>query len=1017
MAEFSALTNKFRASLDSQQSGGVHKVSKRNRQPVSCFNCRIKKLKCDKGHPCETCVRRGDESSCVYGNIPLPKAADPSIAAGANTSHVVNRRGQAQERLRHLEQLVMQMVGNSTGAQSSHDSESAASPSSAHDHDVSTTSLAKEGHLQYGSSESRYVGSTHWSAILESIQELKSALVSSSDGQGGRPSTTELDECEDVEPQEMDGLFGSTSHISLSQILAQALPPRLQVDRRLSTYFNSRYLVIPFIHTAQFRRQYEQFWRTPLETSPLWVSILFSICCMSATLSEAVGSEPSTPEDQLSPRMSFLNAACQCLRLGGFVRPKRHVVEALGLYAQCKYMATLDPSRDVSIIFPILVRLAYRSGYHRDPSQFPHFSVFEGEMRRRTWAMCRQFDLMVSFQLGLPNLIPPNSWDTLPPSNLLDSDFDEHSTALPPSRPETEATQILYFIVKSRLMTTFGKVCSHALSFRDCSQQEVMDLDREVRAVYATVPEILHIRPMSQSFADPSYLVMVRTNCEFLYQKSLLVLHRKYMTQGTHPTSTEACTDAAMAITRHMLDLHKEFKPGGQLFQDRWMLSSFTMNDFYLAAMVLCLGLSMWKKANPGKELEVAKDDKKMAEQFQLLKAAFGICEELTPTSNEAKRVADVLRVVLGEIGSSETVDRTTGSLGSFGLNTADPRGATPITRQQQMQPPESTALSSKPHPFMQPGRFMGSAMFPMQYDFSLVPLTLQDPQQQQDREGFPDYPSSSTSSHAQQDRNQAGGGGDFFTPAFNNSSITDSNAPLNPNLRLMPGLQNPGLGPNPFMSFLPFSPAAYALPTTANLSSATTMAAGKGTGTTSSGEAAAAAAAAEMSSVPMNMDVDWPFLDQWMALPNPDMLSISMNDNAPPFYNTSPPLPPSAPNPTPQHPMPSRSEVLAEQRDKNDHRDHDTHGPIMAAAEAAAATDWTSTPYRFLGGGGGDTDGSSERRAHQRDETASSADTPMTDANGGVNGVRAAPTTSSGRQFTANATTTSPGQQQYIGY
>ncbi|MBE7181406.1 MAG: fungal specific transcription factor domain-containing protein, partial [Terriglobus roseus] len=431
--------------------------------------------------------------------------------------------------------------------------------------------IAKEGHLQYGTSESRYVGSTHWSAILENIQELKSALGGGSGnspevvggGGGGddayHPTATELDESDDVEPAEMDGLFGSTSHLSLASIISQALPPREVVDRRLSTYFQSSYMVIPFIHARQFQRQYEQFWRTPYETSPLWISMLFSICCMSATLSEAVGSEPSTPEDQPSPRATFLNAACQCLRLGGFLRPKRWVVEALGLYAHSKFMSTLDPARDVGVIFAIVVRLAYRSGYHRDPSQFAHISVFDGEMRRRTWAMCRQFDLMVSFQLGLPNLIPHNSWDTQNPRNLHDADFDEDCKVLPPSRPETEASQILYFIVKSRLMTTFGKVCAHALTFTDCDPATcarfIMELDREVRATYATVPEVLHIKPMSQSYADPSYLTMVRTNCEFLYQKSLLVLHRKYMTQDVHyhAGSIKACTDAALAITRHML--------------------------------------------------------------------------------------------------------------------------------------------------------------------------------------------------------------------------------------------------------------------------------------------------------------------------------------------------------------------------------------------------------------------------------------------------------------------------------
>ncbi|KIX03756.1 uncharacterized protein Z518_07309 [Rhinocladiella mackenziei CBS 650.93] len=860
MAEFSSLTHKFRANLDHQQQGG-NKISKRNRQPLSCAPCRIKKLKCDRGHPCETCIKKGDQASCTYGKT-APIFNRSEAHTNAVNNHNNNGRSKAQERLRHLEQLVMQMVDNSVGPSQPSESMAAASP----ERDAPNPTIATEGHLQVGSSEARYVGSTHWSAILENIQELKTALGSE------HTSSTELDESEDIEPQGPECLFGSPGNLSLAQILAQALPPRLQVDRRLSTYFNSRYLVIPFIHTTQFQRQYEQFWRAPLEAPPLWVSILFSICCMSATLSEAVGSEPSTPEDQPSPRMNFLTAASQCLRLGGFVRPKRYVVEALALHAQCKYMSTLDPAREVGIIFTVLVRLAFRSGYHRDPSQFPHFSVFEGEMRRRSWAMLRQFDLMVSFQLGLPNLIPPNSWDTLPPRNLLDTDFDEHTTILPPSRPENEATQILYFIVKSRLMTSFGKVCAHALTFRECKQKELMELDAEVRETYKTVPDTLRIKPMSQSFADPSYLIMVRLNCEFLFQKSICVLHRKYMTQGGYPASTAACTDAAIAITKHMLDLHKEFQPGGQLFADRWMLSSFTMNDFYLASMVLCLGISMWKKAHPGKGVN---EDERMESQHALLRSAFEICEELSPTSTEAKRVANVLRVVLGEMGTPGSAWRGSASASGSSMSTSQQGPSTTSS---------SSGSSTQPPPrLLQPSRFGGSAFFPSPYDFNLAPLSLNDRDM-----------SSSSSSVQMADANQPG---EFF----------NLNMPL-PTPRLEP---SPSLGPNPFTSFLPFSlsypPNQHSShPSIAN----TNMSSPDSTATNPNPN--------------LNVDVDWAFLDQWMALPDQEILPVNDGGSIPMTFNGA------------------GAGVGIGVSDPN---------TSMTTPGLDVNAEWSSAPYRFLGG------------------------------------------------------------------
>lgn len=509
-------------------------------------------------------------------------------------------------------------------------------PSSSTDPDGSS----RDGSLDQVNKAAKYVGSTHWSAILENIQELKSAMVDEAS------RAPEPDEAEEEQSPDHEVLFGSKRAIPLPQVLAQYLPQRLTIDRLLATYFNAKYMVIPYIHTYQFQRQYESFWQDPTSTSPQWVSILFSICCLATQLTQAVGGDSPDQEKQSADTSAFLTASAQCLILAGYTRPKPHLVEALALYAQCQYNTTLDPSGEVAILFAILIRLAYRMAYHRDADNFTHFSVFEGEMRRRVWTMCRQFDLMVSFQLGLPNNIPLDSWDTKPPRNLLDTDFDETTAVLPPSRPENEATQILYFIVKSRLMTNFGRICNHALSFKNSSQAEILELDNHVRATYLQVPQILRIKPMSQSFSDPPYLLMVRLNCEFLYRKSLLVLHRKYMTQGFEH-STKACLEAAMAIIDCFADMNKEFRPGGALYNDRWMLGSFTMNDFLLAAMVLCLALSQWRKRNPKSHID---DDRLASHQVETVRVCYNICQERAPTSIESRKVGEALRAMLVQV-------------------------------------------------------------------------------------------------------------------------------------------------------------------------------------------------------------------------------------------------------------------------------------------------------------------------------------------------------------------------------
>ena len=627
MPDLTPFTHKFRASGDIGCSNGVIKVHRRNRQPLSCVPCRAKKLKCDRSHPCETCTKRGDEVLCTYGiGSGIVKAKDAPSDSG--------RKTQAQERLRTLEGLVMQMM-KTNQSEATPTNESLSSPETTTD---TITSLSNDGHLRVEGGEAKYTGSTHWSAILDNINDLKSVIAT---------ENLDLDNEEeaDREAADPDVLFGQVSSgQTLQRILQTYLPSRPQIDRRLAVYFNARYLVVPVLHSRVFQRQYEEFWRDPTTASPLWVSILFSIMCLSVSIGQATEQEPTGLESVSNRRDLYLTAAAQCLIVGGWSRPRKNIVEALLLFTQCKYMRSLDPSREVSMLFCIICRLAFRMGYHRDPDHFSCFTSYEGEMRRRTWAMCKQFELMTAFQLGLPSNIPIDCYDTKEPRNLIDSDFDEDSISLPPSRPETEATQVLYLIVKGRLMSIFSRVCHHALTFRSTSDHEIILLDRELTKEYANIPEPLRLRPMSQSFTDPSYLIMTRTNCDFLFNKSICVLHRKRMAQG-NPESRQRCVEAASRILSHLIDLNEELQPGGQLHHDRWMISSFTMSDFLLAAMVLALIVSMSRRET--RKHNHSPEDTESSKHINLLEQAFTICRAWGQNSSEAKRVADALGTML----------------------------------------------------------------------------------------------------------------------------------------------------------------------------------------------------------------------------------------------------------------------------------------------------------------------------------------------------------------------------------
>ena len=591
----------------------------RNRQLLACTECRRRKLKCDHRAPCTSCARRGDEASCTYQRF----------ANGVEQER--ERRLQAEARLEHLERLVQQLAQNG-GASAPHEKTNVLP--------VAGQQMERE---EFGmeadvSKEPVFSGSTHWSAMLADIEGLRSAIIP------GEAATTDGDihECEENIGANL--ILGSTVPLSIQQVLAQYLPSRQEADRLTSAYFRSRGASAPFIHASYFRRLYQEFWKDPTSAPALWTSILFSICHIAKN-TLALGQVKGDADERFSV------ASAHCLGLGEFFRPKRFSVESLLLFVQAQCMTSLGMSPDLGLILGLIIRLATRMGYHRDPDMFP-LSAFEREMRRRTWSLCMQLDLLISFQLGLPSNIQYPTWDTRPPRNLQDSDFDEDTGELPPARPDSESTDILFYIAKHRLMTVFEKILRHTLSTATNESVDVDQLDREIRNVYSALPEVQRPRPMADSVVDSPSLTVTRLCVFFIYQKSLCVLHRPYVTRG-RVYSIEVCRDAASNIVRYFNDTYQEFLPGGQLETERWFMSNITWHDYLLGAVALCLTLC-------ASDQYIAVPRVEPMEALQLLQRVRDVCGEQSVRSKGSRRVQKVVNATLLRFGSQQHEDAMT---------------------------------------------------------------------------------------------------------------------------------------------------------------------------------------------------------------------------------------------------------------------------------------------------------------------------------------------------------------------
>ncbi|KAI6444800.1 hypothetical protein MCOR15_010897 [Pyricularia oryzae] len=92
----------------------------------------------------------------------------------------------------------------------------------------------------------------------------------------------------------------------------------------------------------------------------------------------------------------------------------------------------------------VAVRISQSIGLHRDPSNFPNLTPFEGEMRRRLFWYLALLDLRAAEDQGTDVAIHDLGYDTRRPLNINDDDFGPDSKELPaPREGETEMAFVL----------------------------------------------------------------------------------------------------------------------------------------------------------------------------------------------------------------------------------------------------------------------------------------------------------------------------------------------------------------------------------------------------------------------------------------------------------------------------------------------------------------------------------------------------------------------------------------------
>ncbi|TGO69674.1 hypothetical protein BOTNAR_0008g00390 [Botryotinia narcissicola] len=453
-------------------------------------------------------------------------------------------------------------------------------------------------------------------------------------------------------------LFNTDAPPSKAKLLA-ALPSRRVVDKTVQIYFNGSTPSLRILHAPTFQKEYSKFWANPHDTPICWLGLLYGIMCLSLFSSYAAGEEhPDRRASQMQTIRTYRRNCIQCIRLSDYTKPGKYTIEAMLAHLEGEFVLSDADQVNCYVVLGVAVRLALRMGLHRDPDRVGgQITPFQGEMRRRLWAILRQIDLLGSFHIGLPSMVESVDSDVQLPRNLNDTDFDEDCTELPPPRPDSEITSVSYVRFKNKICQVFGKIAAYANSLSQPSYDEIMELDAQLDVVQAAVPPSFRFQPIDSCVADPAQLIIQRLNVAHLLCKIRCVLHRKYLVGNKDHPEREYSVKVGINAALQLLDFQKQTyeatQPGGILARDRCFPSSLTMHDFLLAAMIVYVRtMKILEEEIKGKHQNISCQKQKV-EMISALKMSSDVWRATQLKYPEVKRAADVLAVMMRKLDAA----------------------------------------------------------------------------------------------------------------------------------------------------------------------------------------------------------------------------------------------------------------------------------------------------------------------------------------------------------------------------
>ncbi|CRG84545.1 Activator of stress genes 1 [Talaromyces islandicus] len=479
-------------------------VRRRNRMITSCLECRRRKLKCDRLHPCTNCSR--GKRDCLF--------LAPSLDSVARL-----KLTELKERVGSLERSLGEEVAGTTtnrgSSETSIDSTSDWKKNVTAKEEEPTTSLEYDGQvvpepsrlavmdaayddenddevadvgIQLGKMQvtDRLGGYVRPRIVDEASANLKgtSGALLNDDAEDGSELSKLLELASSGAPipflQPGPSFITPCSDMLLGPPMSDVtlfdlLPTRAAADKLVQRYWDACHPVARILHRQTFEKKYEILWESVSQGTEPPASIQ---AIVFATLFTAVVSmQPSEVThlfgvDRQGLIESYQIGTETALGKAHFLRTsKTETLQAFVMYLIPMCRDTI--SRTHSALVGAAVRLAECMGMHRDPSEYGYGPV-ETHIRRLIWYQLCLLDLRTTETQGPRVIVRPDDFTTKLPLNINDADLMKESceestgwTDITLTRIRFECQEMLRVVITDRarlekkemsLTTAFGKI-------------------------------------------------------------------------------------------------------------------------------------------------------------------------------------------------------------------------------------------------------------------------------------------------------------------------------------------------------------------------------------------------------------------------------------------------------------------------------------------------------------------------------------------------------------------------------